>query len=82
MFLFREWEVRSPAVGRDTAECYSRRARMRNGVPVCGAKVTPKGNAACSTTVGASFSRYELQYKCQNDFEFSVENAEIMENCP
>ena len=24
----------------------------------------------------------ELQYKCQLLFEFSIENAELMENCP
>ena len=29
------------------------------------------------------FVRYcELQYQCQNHFEFSIENAEIMWNCP
>ena len=29
------------------------------------------------------FTKYcELQHQCQTDFEFSIENAERMENCP
>ena len=31
---------------------------------------------------GGCYKYCELQYKCQNNFEFSIENAETMENCP
>ena len=31
---------------------------------------------------GEQDGRYELQYKWPTCFEFSIENAEIMENCP